>query len=317
MGSNNATGSGVSPQVAMNRVWQNIMSQPSVQQAQARAIINNLDLSNPQNYMQSAYDIANMNTLTSEALAREQMSFQERTNAKAMDFSATEAQKTRDWQTMMSDTAHQREVRDLIAAGINPVLSANQGAAVGSASSAQGVTSSGAKGNVDTSAVSALTQAYVQAKQLEMQEKSLSIQNKNIEAQMLMNALNNETNRYAADKGAAASMFGSGVMASANRYSAEMSKMASQYMADMTYKTYEEGYHGTQSVAGSLFSGLLSGVQDTKPSNAKSLGEWIFGAPSSVQSYQNPNYKSVGDKIGEFLKGLVNQPAQSKRQTDK
>lgn len=161
--------------------------------------------------------------------------------------------------------------------------------------------------------MSAITQAYVQAKQIEMQEKNLAIQDKNIEAQMFMNALNNETNRYAADKGAAASMFGSGVMASANRYSAEMSKLASQYMADMTYKTYEEGYHGTQSVAGSVFSSLLSGVQDQKPSNAKSISEWIFGAPSSVQSYKNPNYKSIGDKIGEFLKGMINQPYEAVR----
>lgn len=271
-----------------------------------RGNLDYLDLDSPVNYLQSAYDIANHNSLTSQAMAREQMAFQERSNAKAMDFSATEAQKTRDWQTMMSDTSHQREVRDLISAGINPLLSANQGAAVGSASSAQGVTSSGAKGNVDTGLVSALTQAYVQAKQIEMQQKSLDIQDKNIAAQLFMNELNNETNRYAADKGAAASMYGSGIMASANRYSAEMSKLASQYMADMTYKTYEQGYHGTQSVAGSLFSGLLSGIQDQKPASAKSLGEWIFGAPSNAQSYQNPNYKSLGDKIGDFLKGMFN-----------
>lgn len=278
-----------------------------------RSNLEYLDLDSPANYLQSAYDIANHNNITSQALAREQMSFQERANAKAMDFSATEAQKTRDWQTMMSDTAHQREVKDLIAAGINPLLSANQGASVGSASSAQGLTSSGAKGSVDTGVVSALTQAYVQAKQIEMQEKSLAIQDKNIEAQLFMNSLNNETNRYAADKGAAASMFGSGVMASANRYSAEMSKLASQYMADMTYKTYEEGYHGPQSVTGSLFSGLLSGIQDQKPTNAKSLGEWIFGGNSSAQSYQNPNYKSLGDKIGDFLKEMMNQPYETKR----
>lgn len=208
-----------------------------------RSNLEYLDLDSPVNYLQSAYDIANHNNLTSEAMAREQMAFQERANAKAMDFSATEAQKTRDWQTMMSDTAHQREVRDLIAAGLNPLLSANQGAAVGSASSAQGVTSSGAKGNVDTGAVNALTQAYVQAKQIEMQEKSLAIQDKNIEAQLIMNGLNNETTKYAADKGAAASMYSSGLMSSANRYAAELAKQASAYAADLNYQLYEEGFH--------------------------------------------------------------------------
>lgn len=41
-----------------------------------------------------------------------------------------ESQRDRDFQLMMSSTAHQREVEDLKKAGINPILSANGGASV-------------------------------------------------------------------------------------------------------------------------------------------------------------------------------------------
>ena len=49
--------------------------------------------------------------------------------SKANKQQAEEAQKTRDFQQDASDTAHQREVKDLRAAGLNPILSAKYGGA--------------------------------------------------------------------------------------------------------------------------------------------------------------------------------------------
>lgn len=85
--------------------------------------------------------------------------WQERMYRLSAEFNAAEAAKNRDWQQYMSNTAHRREVEDLKAAGLNPILSASggNGAAVSSGATASVSTPSGASANADTSANAAIT----------------------------------------------------------------------------------------------------------------------------------------------------------------
>lgn len=164
--------------------------------------------------------IAGQNTSSSAKQAEELRTWQEQQAEVARKYNSQEAQKNRDWQERMSSTAHQREVRDLIAAGLNPVLSVTggSGAAVTSGATASSSVPSGAMGSVDNSATGAIAGLFGS-----LLSSFLSLEGTRVSAQ---------SNQAIADKYTAMSKYTSELQAQTQLTTANIQAMAQKYTAD-------------------------------------------------------------------------------------
>lgn len=226
----------------------------------------------------SMRDMAAYNSAQSAAQAQITRDWQVEQNAKAMEFSASEAAKNRDWQKMMSDTAHQREIADLKAAGLNPVLSAmgGNGAAVTSGATASGVTSAGATGQVDMSFNSALVNLLGS-----IYNRTTAIEAANINAR---------TQESVADKYNATSQIVAQIAAAASRYGSDRTEI----------RAFLEYLPTLLSTGGSYGNQIVSALGKSKDSK---VAKWFDSSEAKYYDYK----RNGGDEMsfGELTQALV------------
>ena len=191
---------------------------------------------------------------------------------KSFDYNAKEANTARDWQKMMSDTAHQREVTDLKKAGLNPVLAANQGAQSYTTSSAS------AQANDPSGSIGALAGNLMQSR----------------------------TGAYQADVSAQATRAAAAQSAAATKYAAAQAASAQRYAAAMHYATQKDSWKWKTDYMKAEYKAKGDLILKTPVGNVAGLiDKYVTKAGIADVAVSSNTIKGVKN----FVSGVLNNPA--------
>lgn len=279
-------------------------------------------------YFNRLQSITEANNAWSAAQAQKQMDFQASQGEIARQFNHDEAELSRLWQERMSSTAHQREIKDLQAAGLNPVLSAmgGSGAPITSGATAAGYSpGSGSKGDTDTSlagalvsllgssmaaqtslantAMSARTQESVADKYTAMSKLVAELQQETTLSASTISAM---ASRYAADRSADASKVSASIHAAAAKYGYDVQALTQRELADFNAEVNKDlaqmGYQhdfDIREAYPSSMAGLLSSLfGESILGNQKGLSGLSDLWPALKDIWSKPSFGGGGSRGG-------------------
>lgn len=244
------------------------------------------------------------------AEAEKNRAFQANESAIARKFNAEQAQMNRDWQEMMSNTAHQRQVKDLKAAGLNPVLSVNggQGAAVTSGSAAQTSAQGSAQASADTSAATAIAgimtsvlrdQTTLKAQELNAQN-NMAIAEKANALNYLLGTMQNATTRRGQDIGYAGTKYTADSHLAGTKYAANAGLQGTLAMAEAN-KFIASLYNSTNQSIASMNNLNAKEIAKMNNQNSKDLqhNDFKYGLVNKGIDYFTNSSR-------DLMKGLLN-----------
>lgn len=222
--------------------------------------------------------ISEATSARAEAMSEAQREWSANQAAITRGFNSAEAAKNRDWQEFMSNTAHQREVADLRAAGLNPVLSAmgGNGAAVTSGANASASNPNGAEAQPDsmTNALVSLLGTFLTA-QTRLFEATTSAQTQEAVADkynavsQLVAQLQSETSKDVARTSAEASERAAYLHMIGQKYGADVQSAINDAMLSQERWRLENYPNNTLQVISSILGGF-GVVGDTVRGNVNS-----------------------------------------------